>query len=149
MKPLSKLTFALLLSLATLAGYSQAAKPQIFSNFPSTINCSVSEFHNAFSASEGQHIILTFSNNFKFSGTVLSNEMKYSNLQSVVIRSDESEKTVFHLSKQLNSDNTVSYVGRIMNPGASDGYQVKNDQEGNYKFEKIDAEKILLECNLN
>jgi hypothetical protein len=146
MKSLSKLMFALLFSLATTTGFSQTSKPKIFAAFPNTINCTVSEFFNAFHVTEGQHIILSFSDNFKFSGTVISNVVKYSNLQSMTIKSDLSDKTIFHLSKQINDDNSVSYVGRIIDPTASDGYQVKKDMAGNYQFEKTDAEKILQEC---
>ena len=146
MKSLSKLMFALLLCLAATTGFSQALKPKIFDGFPNTINCPVIEFINAFNVTDGQHIILSFSDNFKFSGTVISNVVKYSNLQSMTIRSDESDKTIFHLSKQINEDNSVSYIGRIMNPTAADGYQVKKDGLGNYKFEKTDTEKILQEC---
>ena len=151
MKTLSKLMFALLFWLTTATGFSQtshAAKPKIFSAFPNTIDCPVSEFTNAFTASEGQHIILSFSNNFKFSGTVISNIVKYSNLQSMTIRSDDSGNTIFHLSKQISADNSILYIGHIMNATAADGYQVKKDMAGNYKFEKIDAEKILQECSL-
>jgi len=151
MKPLTKLMLVLLLCLVAAAGFSQtlhAPKQQVFSNFPNSINCSASEFSNAFTATEGQHIILAFSDNFKFSGTVISNIVKYSNLQSITIRSDESANTIFHLSKQLNQDNTISFVGRILNANASDGYEIKKDQSGNYKFEKVDAEKVLQECNL-
>jgi hypothetical protein len=142
--------FALLLCLTTSAGFSQTtslAKPKIFASFPNTINCSVSEFSNAFAVPEGQHIMLSFSDNFKFSGTIISNVVKYSNLQSMTIHSDLSHNTVFHLSKQVNDDNSISYVGRIMDATASDGYQIKKDMAGNYKFEKVDSERILQECN--
>jgi len=151
MKSLSKLSFTLLLCLTTAASFSQtlpATKPRIFGNYPNTINCSVSEFSNAFTAAEGQRIILSFSDNFTFSGTIISNVVKYSNLQSITIRSDQSEKTIFQLSKQINDDNSVSYVGRILNPTASDGYKIKRDDAGNYQFEKISAETVLQECNL-
>ena len=151
MKPLCKLTLLLLLCFTTTACFSQdqhASKPQLFSAFPNTINCSVSEFSNAFTAAEGQHIILSFSDNFKFSGTVISNIVKYSNLQSLIIRSDESGNTIFHLSRQVNADNTISFVGRILNPNASDGYEIKKDLTGNYNFEKLVTEKVLQECNL-
>ncbi len=151
MKALSKLLLVLLLCLAAAAGFSQApqtAKSKIFATFPNTIDCPVSQFSNAFNAAEGQHIVLLFSDNFKFAGTVISNTIKYSNLQSITIRSDESTNTIFHLSKQLNQDNTVSFVGRIMNSGASDGYEIKQGLAGNYTFEKLDAEKVLQDCNL-
>ncbi len=151
MKPLSKLMFALLLCLTTAAVHSQtqnSSKPKIFAAFPNTINCSVAEFSNAFAATEGQRLILAFSDNFKFSGTVVSNIIKYSNLQSLVIKSDDADNTIFHLSKQTNPDNSISFVGRIMNSNASDGYEIKKDQSGNYKFEKINAEIVRPECNL-
>ena len=151
MKPFCKLMLLLLLCFTTAASFSQAqhaSKQQIFSAFPNTINCSVSEFSNAFTAAEGQHIILSFSDNFKFSGTVISNIVKYSNLQSLIIRSDESGNTIFHLSRQVNADNTISFVGRILNPNASDGYEIKKGLAGNYNFEKLVTEKVLQECNL-
>ena len=151
MKLLSKLTITLMFSLTAAIGFSQsthAAKQQIFGDFPNTINCSASEFSNAFTTAEGQHIILSFSDNFKFSGTVISNIIKYSNLQSVVIRSDDSPNTIFHISRQVNENNSISFVGRIMNSNASDGYEIKKTGAGNYQFEKLDAEKVLQECNL-
>lgn len=149
MKYLSKLMFAGLLCLTTAAGFSQSqatTKPKIFGAYPNTINCLSSEFSNAFTATEGQHVILTFSDDFKFSGTVITNIVKYSNLQTMTIKSDLSDNTIFHLSKQTNTDNSIAYVGRIMNSNASDGYQIKRDAGGNYKFEKLDAEKVLQEC---
>ncbi len=151
MRSPSKLLIALILCVSINAGYTQTSlcsKPKLFSNFPNKIDCPVSEFRNAFSLIEGQHITLSFSDGFKFSGTVISNVVKYYNLQSMTIKSDLSEKTIFHLSKQINDDNSTSYVGRIMNATASDGYQIIKDPTGNYKFEKIDAERILPECNL-
>ena len=151
MKLLSKLSLAMILCLLTSTGFTQTAKPPkqaIFSDFPNKINCPASELSNAFSAVDGQHIVLYFSDNFKFSGTVISNVVKYNNLQSMSIRSDNAENTIFHLSKLINEDNTVSYVGRIINTNAADGYEIKRDVAGNYKFEKSMADKILQECNL-
>lgn len=152
MKTLIKPMLAILLCLTTSAGFSQTStvsKPAIFGSFPNTIDCAVSTFINAFNLTEGQHIILSFSDNFKFSGTVTSNIVKYSNLQSMTIQSDQSDKTIFHLSKQINDDFSQNYVGRIMNSTASDGYQIKRDISGNYKFVKVETEKLLQECYQN
>lgn len=151
MKPLSKLIYTLLLSLTTAAGFSQSAitvKPRIFEGSPKFINCPASEFSNAFSSTEGQHITLFLSGNYKFSGTVISNIEKYSNLQSMTIRSDAAENTIFHLSKQINEDNSINYVGRIMNAAAADGYEIKKDEAGKYIFEKVETGKVLQVCNL-
>lgn len=148
MKPLSKSLLVLLLSLTTAAGYSQVEKPKIFGNYPSTINCSETEFIKAFLVSEGQQVNLSFSDNFKFKGTVISNIVKYDNLQSMTIKADDAANTIFHLSKQINTDNSISFVGRIMNSNAADGFQLKRENSGNYKFEKLETEKVLMECNL-
>ncbi len=149
MKTLTNSMLAIVLCLTTSTGFSQTSsvsKPAIFGSFPNTIDCAVSTFTNAFNLKEGQHIVLSFSDNFIFSGTVTSNVVKYSNLQSITIQSDESEKTIFHLSKQINDDNSYNYVGRILNPTASDAYQIKKDFAGNYKFVKLETEKVLQEC---
>lgn len=151
MKLLSKLTLAFSVCLLSISGFSQtgkAPKPTIFSDYPDKIKCPSSELSFAFSATEGEHIVLFFSDNFRFSGTVISNVVKYSNLQSMVIRSDASENTIFHLTKQINEDNTITYIGRIINSNASDGYEIKKDITGNYKFEKSMSEKILQDCHL-
>jgi hypothetical protein len=140
----------LLLCIITAAGYSQTAhisKQKLFDAFPKTIHCPVDEFNSALTAMEGQHVVLTFSEHFKFAGTVINNMVKYNNLQSLTIRSDESANTIFHLSRIINGDNSFSYTGRILNSNASDGYEIKKDLSGNYSFEKLDAEKILVECN--
>lgn len=151
MKLLSTLTLAFSLCLLSVTGFSQtgkAPKPKIFSDFPDKINCPSSELSYAFSTSEGEHIVLFFTDNFRFSGTVISNVVKYDNLQSMVIRSDASENTIFHLTKQINEDNTVTYIGRIINSNAADGYEIKKDITGNYKFEKAMYDKILQDCHL-
>ncbi|MFN8249331.1 MAG: hypothetical protein U0T68_10300 [Ferruginibacter sp.] len=146
---LRKSFFVALITLIAAPAFSQSSptvKPAIYASYPNSINGSSSEFASAINATEGQHIVLTFSDNFKFSGTVISNVVKYSNLQSVVIRSDESSNTIFHLSKQTNADNSVSYVGRIINKEASDGYEIKTDMSGNYIFQKSETEKVMPEC---
>ena len=151
MKPICTLVFTLLLTLTAASVYSQsavAAKPGIFDGSPKFINCPASEFSNAFSYNEGQHITLFLSGNYKFSGTVISNIEKYSNLQSMTIQSDAAEHTILHLSKQTNEDNSINYVGRILDSAAAEGYEIKKDQAGKYTFEKVETGKVLQLCNL-
>jgi len=139
----------LLLSLFTASAFCQeVAKPKNFAEFPNTINCSVFEFHNAFTAREGQQVVLSFANNFRFAGTVLQNMAKYDNLQTMTIKSDQFENTIFHLSKQMLDGNTVSYVGRIISPNAADGFQIRKENTGNYILEKTESNRVLQECHL-
>jgi hypothetical protein len=149
MKPLKHLMLGLVLTLFVTSAFSQeASKPKNFADFPDNISCSVFEFHNAFSAREGQKVELAFANNFKFSGTVLYNITKYNNLQTMTIKSDEFENTIFHLSKQMIEGNPVSFVGRITSPNAADGFQVRKGSAGNYILEKTESHKVLQECHL-
>ena len=140
--------FALTFCLMTVAGFSQTpSKPAIFANYPDQIDCSPAQFSNAFNFTEGQAITLSFPSNFTISGRVISNEVKYSNLQTMTIQVPDFDNAVFHLSKQINDDNSVTYVGRIMNKNAADGYRIIKDAAGNYKFQKLETAKVLQECN--
>lgn len=150
MKSLTRMARVLLLSLITTAAFSQTpAKPAVFAAFPNIIHCNTSEFSNAFIATEGQQVQLSFDNNFRFTGTVISNVTKYGNLQSVLIQSGQSDRSIFHLSRQMLEDHSITYTGRIMSNAASDGYQVKKSNDGNYTLEKIESGKVLQDCHLN
>lgn len=147
MKPLSKTLLVLLLCLTTVVSFSQITKPNVFSQFPEVIDCSVTQFSNAFAAREGETITLSFSNNFIITGKVISNLQKYANLQSMTIQVPAYANAVFHLSKQTNDDNSTSFVGRILSTEARDGYEIKRDAIGDYKFQKIEEEKIRQLCS--
>jgi hypothetical protein len=150
MKPLYKLLLVLLLSLTYVASFSQktdAQKPKLFANYPETIDLSKNTLQNTFNATQGQDITVAFSDNFHFQGTVLSNEVKYANLQCVIIQSAAFGNSIFQLSKLTNDDNTITYTGRIINPDAFDGYQVKKDNNNNYTFQKFETKNILQDCS--
>ncbi len=146
MKPL-KTTWVLLLLCLTSGAFAQTThKPALFGNQPDRMNCSTINLANAFTASEGDPVTFTFSNNNSFSGRVLSNILKYSNLQSMTIQLTGYNNAVFHLSKQINEDHTISYVGRIMDKDASDGFMIERDGSG-YAFKKINTERIMEVCH--
>ena len=87
MKHLAPYAMSFLLSLIAVTGFSQTGKPKQFNNYPTVINCTEAALGSVFNAAAGQHISLTFSDNFVFSGNVTSNIVKYSNLQTAVIKS--------------------------------------------------------------
>lgn len=149
MKSLSKIMLMLLLCLSTAAVYSQgnSSKPKMFSNFPDVIGLSKSTLRDAFTATEGKNISLQLSSNFNFSGVVISNQIKYSNLRSITIKSSALNNAIFHLSQVTNEDNSISYVGRILNTNAADGMEIKKDAAGNYNFHKFETKNILQDCN--
>ncbi|MBS1928648.1 MAG: hypothetical protein IT254_04640 [Chitinophagaceae bacterium] len=146
MKRLPPVVASLTLLLFALGAIAQNSKKTLFKDFPSLINCKATLFDKALNAKEGQHITLEVSENFKFSGTVVSHVLKYGKMQTVVIRSEVFEGALLLVSKQNLPNNRFSYTGRIMSPLASDGYQIKQDEKGSFVFQKIDTDRLLETC---
>jgi hypothetical protein len=73
--------------------------------------------------------------------------MKYQNLQSVLIRSEQFENALLQVSKITNNDKSISYVGRIINQNALDGYEIKKDLANNYRLQKFETKSILQDCS--
>lgn len=152
MKLPSKSLLMLLLCLSTAAGYSQqtvANKTRLFAATPDKIDIASELFPKIMTFSVGTKVTFPLGNGVTFNGIVLSNEMKYSNLQSMTIRSAELNNSFFSLSKITNPDNSISYVGRIINNNALDGYQVKKAETGSYRLEKFESDRILQDCSYN
>ncbi len=120
-----------------------STKPSLFSGAPTTIQAAVPELNKAFLAKVGGVVQLNLSNNFTFSGTILSSVQRYSNLASIIIKSASLHNSILALSKRTNDDNSITYVGRIVNDGYADGYELKQSINGNYTFNKIRSEDIL------
>ena len=148
MKRLAPYACALLCTLFATTGFSQgtAAKPKQFDTYPRIINCSVAELNRAFATTAGQSINLSFSDNFSFSGSVTDNTIKYSNLQSVLLKSPGFNNSIFSISKRTEADNSVTYVGRIINTNYFDGYELKKNDSGNYQLIKIETDQVIQPC---
>ena len=140
---------SLLLCLTTAAAFSQkstSGKPQVFAAYPNSIAVAENILQNMFTAIPGETISLSFSEEFAYTGTVLSNDIKYNNLQSVIIKSAAYQNSLLQLSKITNTDNSFSYVGRIINPEAADGFELKKENNS-YRLQKIETEKVLQDCS--
>lgn len=146
MKHYAPYALSLFLSCMVMTGFSQTNKPKQFSNYPAIITCSEQELAKVFTASPGQNISLSFSDNFTFSGTVKSNLAKYANLQSAVIVSPDYSNTIFHLSKIINPDGSHSYVGTIINKNFFDGFELKKSTSGNYQLKKTESDHVIQDC---
>jgi len=151
MKRLAPYAIVLLLTLVSATGFSQnpnGIKPKQFSNYPDIINCSESELSRVFTSVPGQDISINFSNDLLFDGKVTSNLVKYSNLQSAVIKSAFFNNSVFNVSRRTNPDNSITYVGRIINTDYFDGYELRKEATGNYKLVKIETDKVIQPCKM-
>ncbi len=147
MKQLASYAMLLTLTLFTATASAQtSSKPKQFNNFPDVIACSEATLSNIFNTAAGQNINLNFSDNFSFQGSVTSNVVKYSNLQTAVIRSPYFNNTIFSVSKIINKDNTVSYLGRMINKQFFDGYELKKNASGDYQLVKMETDRVIQDC---
>jgi len=138
-----------ILTSLTAGAQNTAAKPKLFSSFPDKIICTEQELSKVFSASVDQNLGLSFSDNFSFSGTVTSNVVKYSNLQTVIIKSAAFDGAILVLSKIKDENGGISYVGRIINTKYFDGYELQKDAANNYQLIKIETDKVIQVCSQN
>ncbi len=152
MKRLAPYALMLLTIFTATTGFSQSpgiSKPKQFDNYPGVINCTEAELSRVFGSPAGQDINLAFSDNFNFTGNITSNNIKYNNLQSAVVTSPLFHNTIFNISKRINKDNSITYVGHIINKDYFDGYELTRDAAGNYKFIKIETTKVIQDCAHN
>lgn len=147
MKLHSKNLLLLLLCLISATSFSQSAQKKVYAAYPDVVECNTEEFRNAFTKTEGENISLNFSDDLTISGTVIHNSWKYDNLQSLTIKVPAFADAIFHLSKQVDQQKNITYVGRIFSPDASDGYEIKQDLGGNYQLKKITVERLRPTCN--
>ena len=137
----------LVCAATTYAQSGNGVKPILFANLPSTATCPAATLRNMFRSASGDNINLSLENNFSLSGSIISNTVKYSNLQTMIIKLPAFNNSLFSLSKQTDINNNITYVGRIINPLYGDGFQLISTNDGNYQFIKIDLEKILVRCD--
>lgn len=118
-------------------------KAPLFANVASSFKATVSELDKAFQAKEGSSVQLQFANSFTFNGTIMSSVQRYGKLSSIIVKSSSLQNTLLSLSKRINDDNTITYVGRILNGASADGYELNKNIDGTYTFNKIKSEDLL------
>ncbi|MDQ2720481.1 MAG: hypothetical protein M3Z26_12090 [Bacteroidota bacterium] len=128
-------------SIAKAQNPTSTRKDQ-FSKLSERLPVAVSELDKAFIAPEGTKVQLIFSN-FSFSGIITSSVKRYDNLYSVVIKSSSPDNTLFSISKRINDDQSISYVGRIINEKYADGYELRKESNGTYSMNKIKTEVLI------
>lgn len=145
MKKVSVLCIIILISYTTKAQVTAASRQNRqneFSKFSDKVPTPQTELDKAFLAPEGTKIQLNFSN-FLFTGIVTSSLKRYDNLYSVIIKSSSLDNTLFAISKRINDDKTITYVGRIINEKYADGYELRKESDGTYALNKIKTQTLI------
>jgi hypothetical protein len=57
------------------------------------------------------------------------------------------ENTLLQISRISEEASEARYVGRIINPDAVDGYELKKDNQNNYSIEKFEISSLLQDCH--
>ncbi len=57
-------------------------------------------------------------------------------MYTVIVKSPALNNTLLAISKRINDDKTITYVGRIINDKYADGYELKKEQNGSYAMNK-------------
>jgi len=148
MKNFTTAVLALLLSATFgFAQKTETTQQKLFAEFPNSVEISKSVLSDLFKATEGQTVAVPFNEKFVFRGKVMSNQVKYANLQTMLLKYEAGAGTLFQLSKITNKDNSISYTGRIINPSALEVFEIKNDLADNYSLCKISLDRILQDCS--
>lgn len=145
MKPLHRglaLLILLTISNSIFAQTDNLKRAPLFRNIGDRVPASLTELEKAFVAKPGTEVSFKF-HNLALSGTVISSVKKYENLYSVIIESKSLNNTLLSLSKRINDDKSITYVGRILNQKASDGYELVKNTDGTYTFHKILTEELI------
>ncbi len=136
--------FTLLISFNSIkAQIVTERRPQLFAAFAKTINFPKTELEKIFTTPEGRTIKLSLGENVGFTGIITSSIQRYHNLQSVIVRLNNLDGTIFGISKRTNDDNSITYIGRIINTKYADAFELKTDATGNYFINKTKTADLI------
>lgn len=142
MNKVMALCFVIMSSYATQAQVLTSNRQNYFNKYSSKLPTATAELEKVFTTPEGAKIKINFSD-FSFDGIVTSSIKRYDNLYSVIIKAPGLNNTLLAISKRINDDNTVSYIGRIINEKYADGFELRKGNDGNYAMNKIKTDVLI------
>ena len=136
-------TIALTAVLAVAISGVQAQR--LFDALPEKATFLPQVVESIFSLNPGAAVDMKFTQGFRVTGIVKSNQKVYDNLQTVVIESSNYKNAKLFISKAIGQDNKVKYVGRMIGRGYEDGLEIKADNAGNNTIKKINVKEMIVE----
>ena len=136
------LAIVIMVSYASEAQILTSNRQNYFNKYAERLPANEAELEKAFSTAEGGKVKINFGN-FSFYGIVTSSIKRYEKLQSIIVKSPDLNNTLLAISRRINDDNTISYVGHIINEKYADGFELRKDKNGAYAMNKIKTDALI------
>ena len=133
-----------ILVLALTSGF-KAISQKLFDAIPEKIQFEKKLIEGVFNMNAGSAVDIRFSQNFRITGIIKSNQKIYDNLQTVVIESTNYNKAKLFISKTIDEDKSIKFVGRIISRASQDGFEIKTDVAGIGSLKKINLKEMIVE----
>jgi hypothetical protein len=109
-------------------------KPKLFTDLPDQIQFNPNNLSNLFLLKIGEAVNVPISDEFTFSGQVVSKAEEPTS-SSVVVRSTNRVGARLVFTKITNADNSTKYIGRIISLQHGDSYEIVSENN-QYYFKK-------------
>lgn len=141
---MKKLFVTLTFTIVFMTMFSNAKAQKMFDALPETAKFLPSVVEGIFNLNPGSAVDVKFTQGFHVTGVIKSNKKVYDNLQTIVIESSNYKANLF-ISKTVDQDNKVKYVGRMLGRGFQDGIELNMDNAGNNIIKKINLKDMIVE----
>ncbi len=137
----------LLTSLSTAAQKKSSAKPYLFKDYPTVINCTESQLASLFTYDNNVEVTLLLPNGLELKGPVRWWAKRYSNLQAISLKLTDFDNTLFSVSRRYDASNNFIYAAHLFHPDYADGYELVRKDGNNYQLVKMETDKIIQICS--
>jgi hypothetical protein len=123
---------------------SLPSKSPLFSKLPQKVSASKLHIDRLFSIADSGHIKIPLADNNLFEGVVLEKVRKNPNVVSMNVKLTNYDGAMLTVSKIVNDDQTVNYVGRIVSIKHGDVYML-TFEDNKFYFTKNMQSMMLVE----
>jgi len=134
-----------LISIIFLGNIFSTQAQHLFDKVPNEIEFEHKVISSVFSHNPGTAVNIKFSEQFHITGILKSNNKIYNNLQSVLIECTNYKNLKFFISKRVNQDLSISYIGRMISKDIEDGFEVVDSKPGKSVLRKIMLKEMIVE----
>jgi hypothetical protein len=134
----------LLVSTFMASAQQHKMRPLLFDRYRDSLSCSSYEIEKIFKLAAGSPVEAKLSPEFTIRGHVRASIVKYANLKTVIIDCADMGGAIFSISAR-NEGGSLTYVGRILTNNYADGFELQQDNRGNYQLKKFKVEDVIMD----